>query len=170
MSKFEIDDSEKRGPRPASLKVLCVLSLITIGSSLFNNLSSLFFGPKSAEEMLESKVALTESIMELKEKGMTSFVQMLEKIEIMAEQINENIYSASITSLITLLLGLFGVIKMWQGSKVGFHYYIGYCLLSILGLYIYVSPENIPTTVLFWNLILSAFFIFLYSRNLKWMQ
>ncbi|MCH2230642.1 MAG: hypothetical protein MK105_09880 [Crocinitomicaceae bacterium] len=170
MDEFELDDTQNRGPRPGFLTVLCVLSFIATGLGVLTNVFNFVSGPQSEEQMLEAKVALTQSISTLKDAGMTSFVDLMDKIQAMSEQVNENFYLAAVISLITVAIGLFGVIKMWQGFKVGFHLYIGYCLLSIAGLYIYVSAENIPTMVVVWNLILSALFVFLYSRNLKWMR
>lgn len=170
MDEFELDSAENRGPRPGFLTVLCVLSFISTGLGLLSGLFTIASGPQSEEQMLDAKVAMTKSISELKDLGMDSFVDMMEKLQLMTEQVNENFYLSSIITLITVGLGLFGVIKMWQGFKLGFHLYIGYCLLTIAGLYIYVSPANIPTMVVVWNLIFSALFVFLYSRNLKWMR
>lgn len=170
MDDFELDGEQSRGPRPGFLTVLCVLSFISTGLGLLSALFTFVAGPQSDEQLLEAKVALTKSASDLKEVGMDSFVEIMEKLQRMTEQVNENFYLASVITLITVAIGLFGVIKMWQGFKVGFHLYIGYCLLSIAGLYFYVSPANIPTVVVIWNLLISALFIFLYSRNLKWMR
>ncbi len=170
MDEFELDSAENRGPRPGFLTVLCVLSFITTGLGVLTNLFNFVSGPQSEEEMLEAKVALTQSISTFNDAGMSSLAEMFEKLQAMTEQVNDNFYLAAIISLVTVVIGLFGVLKMWQGFKIGFHLYIGYCLLSIAGLYFYVSAENIPTAVVVWNLVLSALFIFLYSRNLKWMR
>lgn len=170
MNEFELDGEDARGPRPGFLTVLCVLSFISTGLGLISALIGAAAGRQSDEELLEAKVEMTKQISDLKEVGMDVFVEMMEKIQRMTEQINDSFFLASVITIITVALGLFSVIKMWQGFKIGFQLYIGYCLLTIAGLYIYVSPVNIPTFVVIWNLLLSALFIFLYSRNLKWMR
>ncbi|MEJ6776071.1 MAG: hypothetical protein QNK85_01950 [Crocinitomicaceae bacterium] len=170
MNELELNEEEFRGSRPGLLTVLCVLSFISTGLGIISALFNFVAGPQSDEKLLDAKVALTKSTSELKDLGMDLFVEIMEKIQRMTEQVNENFYLASIVNLIAVAIGLFGAIKMWQGVKIGFHLYIGYCLLTIAGLYIYVSPENIPTVVVVLNLIVSAIFIFLYSRNLKWMR
>jgi len=119
--------------------------------------------------MLASKVQMTQSMTQLKEVGMYSLSDMMAKIQAMAEQINENFYLATIIALISTGLGLFSIVKMWKGDRLGFHLYIVYSLISIAGLYLYVSPQNIPSVVIVFNLIVSGIFILMYSRNLKWM-
>ena len=170
MNEFELEGEESRGVRPGFLTVLCILSFISLGGGIISTLFSLMSGPQSEEAMLDTKVALAKSISPLKEIGMDSFVEIMEQLQRMTAQINENFYIALMITLITLVIGLFGVVKMWQGFRLGFHLYIGYCLFTIVGLYIYVSPANIPTMVVVWNLLISALFILLYSRNLKWMR
>jgi len=166
----ELEGENVRGERPGFLTVLCVLSFISLGGSIVSTLLSFVSGRQSDEEMLDAKVALVKSTSELKSLGMDSFVEMMEQLQRMADQVNENFYLALIITFIALAIGLFGVIKMWQGFKLGFHLYIGYCLLTIAGMYLYVSPANIPTMLIIWNLLISGLFIFMYSRNLKWMQ
>lgn len=161
---------EQRDPRPGFLTVLCVLSFISTGLSLISGLVNFVLGPSSEEEMLEAKVEMTKAISDLKEVGMASWVDFMEKVQAMTEQINDNFYLASTLSLITVIIGFYGVIKMWKGFKIGFHLYIAYCLLSIVTLYLYISPENIPSWLVIFNLLFSGLFIFMYSRNLKWLR
>lgn len=168
----QIDNSNfiEEAPRPGFLTVLCVLSFITTGLSLISGLFSFVSGPSSEEEMLVAKVQMTKSISELKEIGMTSFVDMMEKLQAMTAEVNDHFYLAGIVGLITAGVGLFGVIKMWQGFKLGFHIYIVYCILGVVGAYLYVSPGNIPSFIIIFNVIISAIFVFMYSRNLHWMN
>lgn len=172
METFEsIDEiSTGREPRPSFLTVLCVLSFIFIGFSILFGLFGLAQGPMSEDKMIEMKVELTKSADEMRSLDMEGFAGMMEKISRMSESINANFYSSSILSLIIMGLGLFGVIKMWKGFKIGFHLYIGYSLLTIIQVYFFVSPADIPTFIVVWNLLFSALFIFMYSRNLKWLS
>ena len=155
--------------RPKYLKVLCILSFISTGAGLVSSFFSLLGGPASEDEMLEEKVEITKSINELSSMGMDGMSDLLVKIQAMTEQINDNFYFASIVALITVGIGFFGVLKMWKGFKVGFHLYIVYCLLSIGGLYLYVSPSNIPSVIVIFNLLFSGLFVLMYSKNLHWM-
>lgn len=163
--------NDENAPRPKFLTVLCILTFISTGMSLVSGLYNLaFVGKQSEEQMLDTKVQLTKSISDMKEMGMTGFAEMMEKINRMTIEINENFYLASMISLITVGIGLFGAIKMWKGFKLGFHLYIVYNLLVVGAIYLYVSPQNIPSVVVITNIILSAIFVFMYSRNLKWMK
>lgn len=163
-------DQESTEKRPTFLKVLCILSFISTGMGLVSGFFNLFGGPASEDEMLEEKVELMKSVNELNSMGMDGMADLLVKIQAMSEDINENFYFASIIALITVGIGFYGVLKMWQGFKVGFHLYIVYCLLSIGALYFYVSPSNIPSMIVIFNLLFAALFIFMYSRNLDWMK
>lgn len=165
-----IEPQQERGSRPGFLTVLGILSFIAIGISLIMLVLQIIGGKDSEEELLDKKVQLAKSASEMKDLGMDSFAVFMEKSQAMIEQINDRFYLAISVSLITYVVGLLGVLKMWKGQKLGFHLYIVYCLLAIGGLYIYVSPGNVPSITIIINAILSGLFIFLYSRNLKWMR
>lgn len=172
METFEsIDEiTQGREPRPNFLTVLCVLSFVFLGLSLAIGLFGLSQGPLSDGQMLEQKVELTKSVDEMRALNMESFAVMMEKISRMSESINENFYASSILSILVMGLGLFGVIKMWKGFKIGFHLYIAYSLLTVVQIYFFASPADIPTFVVVWNLVISGLFVLLYSRNLKWLS
>ncbi len=119
--------------------------------------------------MIESKVQMAKSIADLKEAGLDSWIPMMEQIQAMSVQSNDKFYLATTLSFIVASLGAFAAMKMWNGFKQGFHFYIIYCLLSVVSIYLYVSPSNVPSVIVIFNLIFSGLFIFMYSRNLKWM-
>ncbi len=162
-------DFEQPQKRPAFLTTLCVLSFVSIGFSLLSGLISIVSGPTSEEQMLDQRVEMMGAISDLKITGMDWAVDMMEKSMLMAEDFNNNFYLATILNLIIVLTGLFGVLRMLSGYKMGFHIYIVYCILSVGALYAYVNPAHIPSFVIIVNVILSGLFVFLYSRNLKWM-
>jgi len=168
--QLDSDFREEQKERPGFLTVLCVLSFIATGLGILSGLYTLISGKQNEEQMLESKVQLTKSISDMKRLGMDSWVDMMEKIQAMSIDINNNFYLAAFISLIIAALGLYGVIKMFKGYKIGFHLYIIYSLLSVASLYIYVSPANVPSIIVIINLIIAAIFIFMYSRNLHWMN
>lgn len=163
-------ESKERGQRPTFLTVLCVLSFVYIGLSLLLSFPRLFSGPMGEEQMDQAKIEMSKAIDDLETMEMEGFVHMLNQIQRMTESLNDNFYPSTIVSIVILLLGLFSAIKMWQGFKLGFHLYIGYSLLSIIQIYFFVSPADIPTFVIVWNLLISGLFVFMYSRNLKWLS
>jgi uncharacterized membrane protein YagU involved in acid resistance len=163
--------NEENEPRPRFLTVLCILTFIATGLGLISGLFNLLItGKQSEEAMINSKVAMAQSINEMRDMGMTSFVDLMEKIDRMSVEVNENFYFVAVFGLIVTIIGLYSALKMWKGSKLGFHIYIIYNLISIGGIYLYVSPANIPTIFVVFNVILSGIFILMYSRNLKWLK
>lgn len=166
----QLDYNQQPAERPTFLKVLCILSFISIGLSLIFSLGSVFGGPQSEEEMVAQKVELLEANEELRDSGMDGFADMMEQMTRMNESINANFYMASVVSILALLIGFYGVFSMWQGKKLGFHLYIVYSLISVGQLYLFVSPADIPSIAIIFNLIVAAVFILLYSRNLLWMK
>ena len=163
--------NEQRENRPRFLSVLCILTFIATGLSLLSGLYNLLITGKQSEELMRnSEVVMAQSVSDMENMGMTGFAELLEKIQRMSVEINDNFYFVAIFGLIVTVIGLFSAMKMWKGAKVGFHIYIIYNLLSIGGVYLYVTPANIPTAFVVFNTILSGLFIFMYSRNLKWMK
>lgn len=166
----QLDYNQQPVERPTFLKVLCILSFISIGLSLIFSLGSVLGGPQTEDEMVTQKVELLEANEELRDNGMDGFVDMMEQMTRMNESINANFYMASVVSILALLIGFYGVFSMWQGKKIGFHLYIVYSLISVGQLYLFVSPADIPSIAIIFNLIVAAIFILLYSRNLHWMK
>ena len=166
----ELNNVSEDNPRQGFLTVISVLSFISIGLNIVFGIFSIFSGPPSSEEVLDSRVEMTKSISELKKVGMDSMVEMMEKLNRMTVEINDSFYLAGLLGLLIAFLGLFGVFRMWNGVKVGFHMYIIYSLVSVVSLYLYVSPSNIPSFIIVFNLLISGLFIFMYSRNLHWMK
>ena len=167
----EIDNQEfKQEVRPSFLKVLCILSLVSIGLSVLGALGSMISGPQTEESMLADRADIVEANEELRANGMDGLADLFEQIQRMNESLNSNFYAASLVSLIVLGIGLFGVLSMWNGKRLGFHVYIVYSLISVAQLYFFVSPADIPTIAVIFNILISGTFIFMYSRNLGWMK
>jgi len=168
--QIDFEEQEENKPRPGFLTVLCVLSFVSIGFGILMGLVNLAMGPSSAEQMLDAQVQMADAINQVESSGMTSLSSLFEKLQRMSEDVNDNFYLAGTLNLIIVLGGLYGVIKMFRGFRLGFHIYIIYCLVSIAAVYLYVSPANIPSGMIIINVFLSGLFIFMYSRNLKWMK
>jgi hypothetical protein len=116
---------------------------------------------------LEQKVELSKSVDEMRSLEMESLAVLMEKITRMSEALNERFYESSLLSIAVFFIGLIGVLFLWKSRKVGIHLYIIYSLLSVLEVYFFVNPQDIPTVVIIWNLLFSGLFVFLYSRNFK---
>lgn len=165
-----IDGATGKEPRPFFLTVLCILSFISIGLALSSGFMGLISGPMSEEMILDQKMQWAKMSDELRSVGADGFVQILDQFSRMLDSLNTNHYGNTVATIILRLIGIVGVIFMWQGRRNGFHLYIVYNILSILQLYLFVSPADIPTIMIVVNLVFSGLFIFLYSRNLKWMS
>ncbi len=156
--------------RPKFLTVLGILSFILIGVSLFFTLVSLVFGPSSEEQLLEQKVMLMSTSNQVSELGADWLAKLYSDAAHILEATNKQFYFATLTSLIILVTGGLGVIFMWKGKRIGFHMYIIYCLLGAVQSYLFVDPKYISPIMVGISLFLSAIFVFMYSRNLKWMK
>ena len=167
---YEGSELKQNEKRPGLLTVLCILTFVNVGMSLFSLLASLFSGPLGEEEMTDQRLQFVKIADEMKSMNLFSFAEIFEKLQRMSESLNDHFYSNSVVSISVLLLGLFGALMMWQGKRIGFHFYIGYSLLAILQIYLFVSPADIPSFVVIWGLLISVLFVFMYSRNLKWMS
>lgn len=166
-STFEQAEQPKR---PTFLTVLCILTFINLGISLISIPFTLVSGPQSTEQMALTNAELLEGTEELRATGMSSLADMMEQIGRMTSSLNENHYAVMWMTLFNVLIGLAGAVMMWKGRKLGFHLYIIYNILATAYLYMFVSPADIPTLVIVINLLFSGLFIFMYSRNLKWMK
>lgn len=171
MENEQIDyNSEERGKRPKFLQVLGILSFINLGLGVVFGLMSLFMGPQSEEVLEENRVELAQGISDLKDLNMDGAAEFFAKLDRMSVEQNDNFYLALSLSMLIYLLGIYAVLTMFKGNKLGFHLYIIYNILIVMSVYAYASPQNIPTIMISFNLFLSAIFIFMYSRNLKWMR
>lgn len=168
----ELDYTEEtdRTERPKFLLVLCILSFVYIGWSLITGLISLVSGPMGEEELLNMRVELTKSMNEMHDLGMKSLASFFDKMIHLTESTNAAHHAVASSNIVILLIGLLGTIWMLRGKKLGFHLYIIYSLLASVQIYFFVSAVYVPTFLIVFSLIISGLFIFMYSRNLKWMK
>jgi hypothetical protein len=170
-TKDFIDEGTSFQPkRPKFLTVLCILTFISTGMDILSGFPKLLGGPMSAEQMDEQKVEMAKSIDQMRELDMESLAVMLEKLERMMEGLNAHFYASTSVAVVVLMIGISAAILMWLGRKIGFHVYIAYSLISVLQVYLFVPPSDIPSIIIILNLLISGVFIFMYSRNLKWLQ
>lgn len=160
----------KKEERPQFLKVLCILSFISLGFTFLGNISQFVNGPASKEEMQEQKIQMTKVISQMQEMNLSYWEETIRKLIAMTESLNNHFYGVATVTLIAAVIGFYGVLKMWQGQKLGFHFYIIYSLIGVGQMYLFASPTIIPTIILMWNIFISGLFVFLYSRNLNWLK
>lgn len=167
----ELDlEREERDPRPGFLTVLSVLSFVNIGLGIIFQLIGLAGGPMSEDALIEQQSQLAMQKNQLVDLGVTTWNDTFDQMSNMLVEQNDAFYLSGMLTLITLAVGLYGVIQMFKGFKRGFHFYIIYCILATVSMYAYVSPSNIPSFLIIIMLILSGLFVGLYAINLKWMK
>lgn len=169
MNEINYQEEQEEQKRPTLLTVLAVLSFISLGFSVLGNLFSWVSGPASEEAMYEQKVEFTKSKAQMLEAGADGFAKMFDQLYLMMEQTNQSFFLSQSLTTLMLGLGIVGVIFMLKGKRLGFHLYIIYSLLAVGGIFMYVSPANVPLLVTILGVVFSGIFIFLYSRNLRWM-
>jgi hypothetical protein len=106
----------------------------------------------------------------MRAEEMESMALTIEKIERMLVTLNDHFFTNQLVTISLLILGLLGVLFMWQGKRLGFHLYILYSISAAIQYYLFVSPADIPSFLIIWNVLISGVFVLLYSRNLKWMR
>lgn len=167
---LENNDFPQGEKRPKFLTVLCILSFISVGFSLLGNFSALISGPLSLDELEKVMAESMKLVVRLQDAGNTELSKTLELVLRTQEHINANFYIHNLVTLIGLVTGFMGVFFMFKGRKNGFHFYIVYNIISIVGIYLSVPASEVPTLMIVSNMIFSAIFILLYSRNLSWMK
>jgi len=159
--------SEKR---PVFLTVLCILTLVSCGFSFFGLLINLMQGPASIEALEAAETALLQVANDARAQNMGAAAEMMEKVAAFGFYTNEKFYTVLSMNALSTGLGLGGAILMLRRRKIGFHSYILYNIVAIVTIYMAVPVKEVPAILTIVNVIISAIFIFMYSRNLKWLR
>ena len=155
---------------PKFLLVLLILTLLNTGLAILGGISGLIMGKPSEKEILASKVEIAKSIVELKKANLEYLVDLLQKIEGITDAMYANFVLYNLLATLVAAAGILGAVMMFKRMKLGFHAYIVYSFLSILSVYAFVAPVNVPSILILTNAIFAGLFVFLYSRNLKWLS
>ena len=156
--------------RPKFLKVLCILSFIAISSSILLNLMGLVGGRLTPDQMKKGKLEILKEVRKLEDGKQYYLAEVQRSSILLKKDLNDNFFLALFINVTVSLLGLFSVLYMWKGIRLGFHGYIIYSLLFILSVYVYSSADHVHSFMIYGGLFAAAIFIFMYSRNLKWMK
>ncbi|NOR87217.1 MAG: hypothetical protein GQ527_06375 [Bacteroidales bacterium] len=143
--------NEQNQLRPEGLKILCILSFIGSGLSLFSHILFFLFYPGflaffSNPDLAEVSTAIDTEVLVsfIKATGRTYFF------------LNSLLY----------MMSLAGVYLMWNLRKKGIHYYAIAQIFILLIPLIFISGDLAVLP----GLILTAMFIYMYSRFLKIMS
>ena len=164
-----IENAEQPTKPPTFLIVLVILTLLNTGLAFLGGVYSLVVGKPSEKEILESKVQMAKPIIELRKLEMDYFVDVFTKLEAINDAMYANFMMFNLLGIFIALIGAASALMMLFRMKLGFHAYIVYSFLSILSIYAFVAPVNVPSILILTNAIFSGLFVFLYSRNLKWL-
>lgn len=170
METFGEVEIEPKRKRPVFLTVLCILTFISTGLSMLGLVFSLLAGPMSDDEVETIMAKGMVQVNELRDQGMTYMADQMEKINNIQSYTNQSHYLVLGVNFCAIVLGFAGALLMWKGNKLGFHSYILYNIVSILSMYVAVPVNEVPTLVIILGVIFSSIFIFMYSRNLKWLN
>jgi hypothetical protein len=166
-----IDTEQPQRPnRPVFLTVLCILTFVNSGFLFLGVIINAISGKKSADEMETVMAQMTQSASQLRDQNMTWMADLIEKMGRMAVYTNDLFYVMLLVNILTFGLCLAGAILMFTGRKIGFHAYVFYNIIGIVAIYIAVPVNEVPSFIVIINVILSAIFIFMYSRNLHWLK
>ena len=164
---FENDKQPTKAP--IFLFVLVILTLLNTGFFLLLRTLSIVVGKPSEKEIIASKVAMPIPIVELSEHEMDYLIDVFQKMEVIQDAMYANFMMFNLLEIFIALIGATSAFMMLFRMKLGFHAYIIYSFLSILSVYAFVAPVNVPSILILTNAIFAGLFVFLYSRNLKWL-
>ena len=164
-----IENAEQPTKPPTFLIVLVILTLLNTGLAFLGGVYSLVVGKPSEKEILESKVQMAKPIIELRKLEMDYFVDVFTKLEAINDAMYANFMMFNLLGIFIALIGAASALMMLFRMKLGFHAYIVYSFLSTLSVYAFVAPVNVPSILILINTIFAGLFVFLYSRNLKWL-
>lgn len=152
---------------PVFLKVLLILSSIAIGFSTLSLLLSLLGGQPSTDQIEKTNVELLKQATQMEEQHLPGMADIMRQTAAFTEFQQINFWPTFGLNLITTLTGFLAIFYMWRLRKIGYHFYIGYSLLAVFGVYIFVPAGLIPIYAIVTGAIFAALFVILYTVNLK---
>jgi len=172
----EMNEGQVIEKRPKFLFVISILSFVHIGFTVMTSIFGVLGGKLSPEELETSKLQFAESQEQLdtlaqsEKVDLSYWSEILTKLEIMSDNMYANFVAYNGLMLLVALFAAIAVYLMFIGKKLGFHLYIVYCFLYIIQSYFFTTPSDVPTFVIVLNTLYGGIWVFMYSRNLKWMK
>ncbi|MFM6946050.1 MAG: hypothetical protein ACKOWW_02840 [Flavobacteriales bacterium] len=156
--------------RPVFLLVLVILSSINIGISTIGSLTAVLGAKPDADMVKKALLDYAEMREQLEQAGASDYTYIVDQMQTVTTQMFANFHLYNTIQLIFLLLGLTGVILMFKRKKLGFHFYIIYSIGLVLMPFFFNAIQQIPTVLTVVGILYGAVWVFLYSRNLNWIN
>ena len=172
----ESNEGQLMAKRPKFLLVISILSFVNIGVSILTTILAMISGKPNADELEAAKLQFASSqdqlatLAQSEKVDMSYWSDILTKLEIMTNNMYANFIAYNALILLVSIFALTAVYLMFTGRKIGFHLYIAYCFLYVMQSYFFTAPNDVPTFVIILNILYGGLWVFLYSRNLKWMK
>ena len=154
ITKTELNESPKE--RPSTLVVLCVLTIINNGFSILSGLMYFCLYNKIPDLLRTFTETMSDSIPDVNMNLLEESIALIEN--------TPRIYYLLL--VVGAILAIIGAVYMLKLKKLGFHFYIVSQLLILALPMIFISVKSFS----FGGFILSALFIYLYSKHLKIMD
>jgi hypothetical protein len=162
--------AEVKKKRPVFLLVLVILSSLNIVVATLGAFSGML-GAKPDKAMIKSaKLEFANMREQLEEGGAGAYIYLVDQMEKITDNMFKHFQVYNSIQFFVLVLGLLGVVLMYQGRKLGFHFYILYSLGLVLIPYFFNPISGIPVILTIVGVLYGGFWVFLYSRNLHWLQ
>jgi hypothetical protein len=171
MSDFEIQDEPiVKKKRPVFLLVLVILSSINMSVSLLGSFSGMLGAKPDAKMIKQAKLEFANMREQLEEGGAADFTYIIDQMESVTDNMFKHFQAYNSVQFLILVLGLAGVVLMYQRRKLGFHFYIIYSLGLVVVPYLFNPITGIPTILTIVGILYGGVWVLLYSRNLHWME
>lgn len=171
MSNFEMQDEPiVKKKRPVFLLVLVILSSINMSVSLLGSFSGMLGAKPDAKMIKQAKLEFANMREQLEEGGAADFTYIIDQMESVTDNMFKHFQAYNSVQFLILVLGLAGVILMYQRRKLGFHFYIIYSLGLVVLPYLFNPITGIPTILTIVGILYGGVWVLLYSRNLHWME
>ena len=166
----ENQDLETIVKRPKFLLVLVILSGINIVTSMIGALSGML-GSKPDQAMIKSaKLEFANMREQLQKADAEDFIYIIDQMQSVTVNMFKHFQAYNSFQFLILVLGLTGIVLMYRGKKLGFHFYIIYTLGLVLLPYFFNPITGIPTLLTIVGVIYGGIWVWLYSRNLHWLK
>ena len=166
----DIESNQETLKRPVFLLVLVIMSSINIGISTMGSLSAILGAKPDASMIKEAQLDFAKMRDQLEAANGSDFIYIVDQMETVTMNMFAHFHTYNSIQFIFLLLGLTGVILMFQRKRLGFHFYIVYSLGLVLLPYFFNSMQQIPTILTIVGVLYGALWVFLYGRNLHWVN
>ncbi len=171
MSNFEMQDEPiVKKKRPVFLLVLVILSSLNMSVSLLGSFSGMLGAKPDAKMIKQAKLEFANMREQLEEGGAADFTYIIDQMESVTDNMFKHFQAYNSVQFLILVLGLAGVILMYQRRKLGFHFYIIYSLGLVVLPYFFNPITGIPTILTIVGILYGGVWVLLYSRNLHWLE